>query len=87
MEGGTKVPASLESVRERMKVKPTARDAGLNLTIDVTVYDHGVIQVDGRPIWDNHDLPEAWLAAVEYMMTTLREFQRQVAQRRATRQT
>jgi hypothetical protein len=75
------VPASLDSVRERMKVKPTARDAGLTLTVEVTVYDSGVIQVDGRPIWNDHELPEAWLAAVEYVMTTLREFQRQVAER------
>ena len=31
-------------------IEPTPLDAGLTLTIRITAYDSGVIQVDGRPV-------------------------------------
>jgi hypothetical protein len=42
--------ASIETVREKMDVKPTPEDKGLLCTIRVTAYDKGVIEVDGRPV-------------------------------------
>jgi hypothetical protein len=79
------MPASLERTRERMKVAPTARDAGLNLTIDVTAYDNGLIQVDGVPINNPAKDPDpsghGWLGAAETILIVLGEFRRQVQQR------
>ncbi|GGJ81852.1 hypothetical protein GCM10010123_09550 [Pilimelia anulata] len=74
------MPASLD--RSAMMVKPTARDKGLQLTLNVVAYDNGIIQVDGIPI----DAGEGWLGATEVIMTTLNEFHRQIRARRNTAQ-
>jgi hypothetical protein len=43
------MPASLKRIRKSMSVKPTARDRGLTLSIKVTAYDNGMVEVDGSP--------------------------------------
>jgi hypothetical protein len=44
------MPASIKRIRESWNVRPTARDKGLTLTLKVTAYDNGMIEVDGIPI-------------------------------------
>ena len=41
-------------------MRPTAGDSGLELTLTVTAYDKGMIQVDGVPMAGN-----GWLSAAE----------------------
>jgi len=43
-------PASIKRIRECWNVKPTPRDKGLTLTVKVTAYDNGMVEVDGIPI-------------------------------------
>jgi hypothetical protein len=72
--------ASIETVREKMDVKPTPEDKGLICTIRVTAYDKGVIEVDGRPV-STIDSAHSWLSANEVIGMVLAEFYRQVAAR------
>lgn len=37
------MPARLPRIRENMKVKPTARNKGLELTVKAIAYDNGMI--------------------------------------------
>lgn len=77
------MPASLKRIRETMKVKPTARSKGLTLTITVTAYDKGLIEVDTVPM----SSPETgWIDAAEVLAVTLNEFQRQVTKHRRSQQ-
>lgn len=77
------MPATLKRIRENMKVKPTARNKGLELTITVTAYDDTrIVSVDGVPM----TTPEAgWIDAAENVVTILNEFRRQVDRRRKQR--
>ena len=54
-------------------MRPTAGDSGLELTLTVTAYDKGMIQVDGVPMAGN-----GWLSAAEVVVQKLTELQRQV---------
>lgn len=73
------MPARLPRIRENMKVKPTARNKGLELTVKVIAYDNGMIAVDGVPM----TTPEAgWIDAAENMITILNEFRRQADKRK-----
>ena len=75
------MPASLNRIREHMRVDRTARDKGWQLTVTVTAYDNGLIQVDGIPINDSdtgYDEAEGWLGAAENVALVLNEFRRQV---------
>jgi len=68
------MPASLKRTRESMSVKPTAKNKGLTLTITVTAYDNGMVQVDGIPINNadsGYDQGDGWLGAGEVAMTTV----------------
>jgi hypothetical protein len=47
---GGHVPRTLKRIRGEMDVKPTPRDKGLTLTLRITAYDNGMIEVDGVPI-------------------------------------
>jgi hypothetical protein len=73
------MPASLKRIRESMSVMPTARDKGLTLTIRVTAYDNGMVEVDGIPIYESpvYDQGGGWLGAADVITTTLNEFRRQ----------
>lgn len=73
------MPASLKRIRETMKVKQTPRKKGLTLTMTVTAYDTGMIEVDGVPM---ASAASGWTDAAEVMMTTLNEFHTQVRARR-----
>lgn len=75
------MPATLRRIRENMKVKPTARNKGLQLTITVVAYDDtGMVMVDGVPM----TTPEAgWIDAAENVVCILNEFRRQAAKRTA----
>ena len=81
------MPASLNRIRETMDVKPTPRDKGLHLTLNLIAYDNGMIQLDGVPInvSPGYDLVDGWLGAVEVAVATINEFRRQVVDRRSTR--
>jgi hypothetical protein len=66
--------ASVESINETLDriVAPTPHDKGLKITIELTVYDNGLVSMDGRALTDqNRDamIPggsvEAWNAAHE----------------------
>lgn len=43
------MPGTLKRIRDEMDVKPTPRGKGLTLTLRVTAYDNGMIEVDGVP--------------------------------------
>jgi hypothetical protein len=81
------MPASLDRVRETMDVQPTKQDKGLTLTLRVTAYDNGMIQLDGVPInvEPDYDPVQGFLGTVATIGTTLEEFWAQVQQRRRSR--
>jgi hypothetical protein len=78
------MPASLERIRKSMTVEPTAKDKGLTLTLTLTAYDNGMVQLDGIPInvEPHYDQVEGFLGASEVAVTTIHEFYRQVQARR-----
>lgn len=77
------MPGSIERIRDGMKVEPTPRDKGLTLTITVTAYDNGMIQVNGVPINEapHYDPGHGWLGAAEIVVATLNEFRHQARDR------
>ena len=62
-----------------MKVKVTARDKGLALTVKVIAYDNGMIEVDGVPMTK---AAAGWIDAAENLITILNEFRRQADKRK-----
>ncbi len=81
------MPGSLERIRQSMSVEPTPRDKGLTLTVRVTAYDNGMVEVDGIPINESpsYDPGHGWMGASEMVISTLNEFRRQATQRRTER--
>jgi nitrogenase molybdenum-iron protein alpha/beta subunit len=81
------MPASLERIRKSMDVAPTAQDKGLTLTLRITAYDNGMVQLDGIPINDHVDYDQVvgWTGALEVLTATVNEFQRQVTKRKKDR--
>lgn len=79
------MPASIKRIRESWNVKQTARDKGLTLTIRVTAYDNGMVEVDGIPInvEPKYDQGHGWLGAVDVITTTLQEFRKDSEKRKA----
>ncbi len=73
------MPGSLDRIRKSMAVAPTKRDKGLTLTVRVTAYDNGMVEVDGIPINEspNYDPGHGWMGASEIVVSTLGEFRRQ----------
>jgi hypothetical protein len=58
-------------------VSETAKGAGVRLTVEVTVYDSGVIHVNGQPVnWGNTPggSPGAWLSVIEMITACLTLF-------------
>ncbi|MFF5264243.1 hypothetical protein ACFY4C_35405 [Actinomadura viridis] len=80
------MPASLKRIRETMNVEPTPRNKGLTLTLKLTAYDNGMLELDTVPLNDHKtdDDVTGWLAAAEVITATLNEFHRQVAARAAS---
>jgi hypothetical protein len=78
------VPGTTKRIRDEMDVKPTPRDKGLTLTLRVTAYDNGMVEVDGVPIntAPTYDPGHGWLGAAEIALLTLNEFRRQAEARR-----
>ena len=76
--------ASLETVREKMKVDRTPEDKGLILTLTVTAYDNDVLMVDGRPV-STIDPAHSWLSAHEVIGIAMSEFYRQFHARRKSK--
>jgi hypothetical protein len=78
------MPPTVQRIKDSMKVRPTPQDKGLTLTITVTGYDNGMVQVDGVPInvAPDYDQGEGWLVAAEVVVSTINEFRKQVARRR-----
>ncbi len=83
-QGRLKVPGTLKRIRTEMDVKPTPRDKGVTLTLRITAYDNGMIEVDGVPInaAPAYDAGHGWLGAAETALLTLSEFRRQAETRR-----
>jgi hypothetical protein len=81
------MPASLDRIRRTMDVKPTPKDKGLTLTLRLTAYDNGMVQLDGVPINDHVDYDQVtgWLGATEVAVTKIHEFYRQVGARKQER--
>ncbi len=78
------MPGTLKRIRSEMDVKPTPRDKGLILTLRVTAYDNGMVEVDGVPInaFPDYDPGHGWLGAAETALLTISEFRRQAEARR-----
>ncbi len=81
------MPASIKRVRESWNVKQTARNKGITLTIKVTAYDNGMVEVDGIPInlAPHYDAGGGWLGAADVITTTLSEFRKESVKRRSTK--
>lgn len=77
------MPPSLKRIQDSMKVQPTKRDKGLTLTLTVTAYDNGMVEVDGIPInmAPAYEQGEGWLVAAEVAVSTINEFRKQAARR------
>ena len=60
---------------------------GLTLTLKVTAYDNGMVEVDGIPInvEPTYDQGHGWLGAADVITTTLNEFRKDAAARRRGR--
>ena len=43
---------TLNTIRDYARIAPTPRDVGLTLTVEVTAYDSGTINVNGLPSMD-----------------------------------
>lgn len=82
------MPASIKRIRESWNVKPTARNKGLTLTVKVTAYDNGMVEVDGIPInvGPHYDQGDGWLGAADVITTTLNEFRKDAAVRHKEQQ-
>jgi hypothetical protein len=80
------MPGSLERIRKSMDVQPTAQGKGLRLTLHVTAYDNGMVEVDGIPInvSPSYDPAVGWMGASEVVVATLHEFLRQSQARART---
>jgi hypothetical protein len=69
----------------RTDIRETPRGAGLMLTITVTAYDKGLIELDGRPISQRHggeyDTVQGWTDTAEYLIHKLNELRSQAAVR------
>jgi hypothetical protein len=78
--------ASLETIREKMKVEPTRDDKGLNLTLIITAYDNGMVSVNGRPV-ERPDRAATWLYANEVIAINLAEFYQQFLARQKSKPT
>jgi len=78
------MPGTLDRIRQSMTVTPTKQDKGLTLTVRITAYDNGMIEVDGIPINEspNYDSGHGWMGASEIVISTLAEFRRQAEKRR-----
>lgn len=78
-----RMPGTLKRIRGEMDVRPTPRDKGLTLTLRITAYDNGMIEVDGVPINSApaYDPGHGWLGAAETALLTLSEFRRQTETR------
>jgi hypothetical protein len=81
--------ASLESIRERIDIAQTTHNKGLVLTLVITAYDNGMINIGDRPATsgplDSEGVSAlSWLQCSEYISGYLIEFCRQVEQRRRT---
>ncbi len=52
-------------------MKTTPRNKGLTLTLKVTAYDNGMVEVDGIPInvEPHHDAGRGWLGAAHVITT------------------
>lgn len=77
--------ASNERLEREKNITETPRNVGLTLTVKVTAYDKGTLEVDGTPM-DGHITDaagEAWLAAAMVIAQKLHHFQREVARRQA----
>lgn len=79
--------ATLKRLRAELNVTPTAQDKGLTLTITVTAYDNGLVQVNGTPINSSpeYEMGHGWLGAAEVLVGLLGEFRKQAARRRQRR--
>ncbi|MCX4390627.1 hypothetical protein OG777_27405 [Micromonospora peucetia] len=77
------MPASIDRIRKHMKVQPTKRDKGLTLTVTVTAYDNGMVEVDGVPInaAPDYDQGHGWLVAAETVTATMVEFRKDTVKR------
>jgi hypothetical protein len=71
--------ASLERIRESWDVQESPQNKGVTLTIRITAYDNGMVQVDGIPINDHRhpDPVVGWLGAVDVVTSTIALFQRE----------
>ena len=83
------MPASLEHIRGSMHVKPTAQNKGLQLTLTITAYDNGMVNVGDTPqgspaLASDHDPVSSWLSTVETVSMMLVEFRNQVRTRQAS---
>lgn len=48
--------------QEPTRIEPTPRDKGVTLTLDLTIYDNGFVQLDGVP---QQDIAGAYLALAQ----------------------
>jgi prevent-host-death family protein len=72
---------TLKSFREEADIRPTPEDRGLQLTVTITAYDKGLIQVSRKTGHRVIDAKDGWLGVAEYITLQLRELQRQSAAR------
>jgi hypothetical protein len=78
------MPASLETIRDKMNVEQTPDNKGLTLNLTVSAYDSGMVSINGRPV-QRPDRTASWLYANEVIGIYLAEFYQQFAQRQKSR--
>jgi hypothetical protein len=75
--------ASLESVRDVMDVASTPENVGLTLTVRLTAYDNGLMNVNGRVLRGSHQSEaQGYTNAAVIIAMMIADFQRQVEHRR-----
>jgi hypothetical protein len=80
------MPASLNRQRRSMKIKRTRDDKGWTLSLDITIYDNGMVSVAQIPINRSpaYDPTDGWAGALEIAVAQINLFRRDIERRRGS---
>lgn len=79
------MPASPERLQREKNIKETPKNAGLTLTITLTAYDNGLLELDTKPVGDHKADSDArrWMSVAMVISQKLRDFQHEAEKRQA----
>lgn len=66
--------ASVARVQRKMSVERTLHDTGTVLRVAITVYDNGIVSINGEPLSVRSTDPLAWLEIVREISQHVEQF-------------